>query len=1164
MDQGIFKAAFMRIIANLSPWVVPLIRVVKLWARTSGLNDPTAGTLNSYCLTLMSIFHLQQLSVPQLPPIWLLLPVSEASSSPAAGMDAEVSEHLPGPASVDSACAEEASAEPVCAESECAESSSADSASGEEEPASGEAYQPGDIQSQQDRLAEVMTCSEQCLDKPHESKGEQQPDEDLRARQRPHSANRIMHKGARQPADTIEKIQRNASLWRSTLAPLPQPMSLDTVVLAFFVRLSAFLLARYRRFDDSCWRTMSTWSGALAPCQIQKLKQPKAKRGSATKSIQRDSMTDDTDQATLLHELLCTLRQHWGKSGGCARACSAATARVLELAPLMVPHDAVAALREEFAAAASTRATAEESSESREKGARLNSGGRSGATAEPEVGRWKEYSTATRKRMLEEVCQFLLRVPRSKRCSERAAGGKKGVVDASPDDSATDHHDQQDRQSEELSWSGAGEAGGTRGGTQGGARPALAGEHHALPSKKQPLESQPEAQARNHTLEAKENDLILDFSSSGEDGDAQEAGAAHGTAPEAETSKDSSKAASKEGDAARDESAAAMFSKVADENVPNQDVPVPDTSTMREVVSAPVCAEVGSPADLPEAGGLSEELAAVLRLPTSAESGAAAQHAPEEGFKGDDPGQNTGASGAVLCTSGKGTGVFVAGFGAIAPPSAEGSGGESSAPDAHKAPVATEPGTPSTTSTNFSGKRSQQARVKPTALFSVAVSSIHRNSSLPSAAQGLNGSAAQNLHENIAEGRSAEDRLRTVCQQRLATLGSFLGVEDPFDESDNAARTLRHFDRLLAHALLPVIHGADALAYCLRNPPRAARPAHADQIALDDVRHACNVMQRFEHPIRPGSEEQNKIDILANKWGKGTPGASKIYSNQDNAISKKLSQAHNDALKRCEEHSDALNHCGIDGGESDHVRGHVRGRTESMRHNQNGMAADRDPRGHTTPNRHGNRGPPVRFQDQDAFPTLSPSHPRGIATRAHPHRPSSWRQQRQGAHFDRPPLPSPYPAGVAMWQEQQPPPRQLAYVPTSHKGSDPMIFQLPAGYPLPTQGHPSGQPVQVLHQQHVIQQHGPIMDEPRPAQFLTPAQSAQSGSHRSEGTSVSVQELFNSSPSYAPQGYGPPSHAPPGHAPHGRGHVPSSHAPPAPGQLALAVHAQQPQKQQQM
>ena len=70
------------------------------------------------------------------------------------------------------------------------------------------------------------------------------------------------------------------------------------------------------------------------------------------------------------------------------------------------------------------------------------------------------------------------------------------------------------------------------------------------------------------------------------------------------------------------------------------------------------------------------------------------------------------------------------------------------------------------------------------------------------------------------------------------------------------------------------------------------------------------------------------------------------------------------------------------------------------------------------------------------------------------------------------------------------------------------------------------------------------MDEPRPAQFLTPAQSAQSGSHRSEGTSVSVQELFNSSPSYAPQGYGPPSHAPPGHAPHGRGHVPSSHAPP--------------------
>lgn len=313
MDNGIFKAAFMRTIANLSPWLVPLIRVVKLWARTSYLNDPTDGTLNSYCLTLLSIFHLQQLAVPQLPPIWLLLPVPGGTN-------------------------------PV--QSRPTDAQSADQPSGDDEVDSG-GEEEHDSHSEQD-TATLPSC-EQPGDKVQSSMGGESVELlDLQQRKRPPSARRVMHKGTRPPVDTEQKIQQNASVWRSNFAPPPQEdLSLENVVMAFFVRLSSFLLARFRRSDDMCWRTFSTWSGTLFPCQVQKMKFQKFK-GNVIKCMGKDHMTDHVEQVVLLRELLQSLRKHWEKSGGCMSEGRAASARVLDLAPVMVPKNDVSALREEF------------------------------------------------------------------------------------------------------------------------------------------------------------------------------------------------------------------------------------------------------------------------------------------------------------------------------------------------------------------------------------------------------------------------------------------------------------------------------------------------------------------------------------------------------------------------------------------------------------------------------------------------------------------------------------------------------------------------------------------------------------------------------------------------------------------------------------------------
>lgn len=45
---------------------------VKAWARRQGINDAGSGSLNSHVLTLMALFHLQNVQPPVMPPLSVL------------------------------------------------------------------------------------------------------------------------------------------------------------------------------------------------------------------------------------------------------------------------------------------------------------------------------------------------------------------------------------------------------------------------------------------------------------------------------------------------------------------------------------------------------------------------------------------------------------------------------------------------------------------------------------------------------------------------------------------------------------------------------------------------------------------------------------------------------------------------------------------------------------------------------------------------------------------------------------------------------------------------------------------------------------------------------------------------------------------------------------
>ncbi|KAG2492368.1 hypothetical protein HYH03_009316 [Edaphochlamys debaryana] len=60
-------------VAAVHPAFMQLFTLVKVWAKAQCINDGAAHTFNSWCLTLLVMFHLQRTSPPLLPPLHALL-----------------------------------------------------------------------------------------------------------------------------------------------------------------------------------------------------------------------------------------------------------------------------------------------------------------------------------------------------------------------------------------------------------------------------------------------------------------------------------------------------------------------------------------------------------------------------------------------------------------------------------------------------------------------------------------------------------------------------------------------------------------------------------------------------------------------------------------------------------------------------------------------------------------------------------------------------------------------------------------------------------------------------------------------------------------------------------------------------------------------------------
>ena len=79
-NDGVYKSAVLGALANLDPRYRDLVFLVKMWAKNFDCNDATAGTFNSFALSLMSLFHLQTRSPPILPPALRLTLTSDAAA----------------------------------------------------------------------------------------------------------------------------------------------------------------------------------------------------------------------------------------------------------------------------------------------------------------------------------------------------------------------------------------------------------------------------------------------------------------------------------------------------------------------------------------------------------------------------------------------------------------------------------------------------------------------------------------------------------------------------------------------------------------------------------------------------------------------------------------------------------------------------------------------------------------------------------------------------------------------------------------------------------------------------------------------------------------------------------------------------------------------------
>ncbi|KAK3264614.1 hypothetical protein CYMTET_26662 [Cymbomonas tetramitiformis] len=96
-NDGVFKSTVLRHLSWIDPRYSQLSTLIKCWAKNSDLNDPANGTLNSFALTLLVVFHLQQVDPPILPPLRdLVCPAAaeEAEEPPQSAQEAAADEDL--------------------------------------------------------------------------------------------------------------------------------------------------------------------------------------------------------------------------------------------------------------------------------------------------------------------------------------------------------------------------------------------------------------------------------------------------------------------------------------------------------------------------------------------------------------------------------------------------------------------------------------------------------------------------------------------------------------------------------------------------------------------------------------------------------------------------------------------------------------------------------------------------------------------------------------------------------------------------------------------------------------------------------------------------------------------------------------------------------------
>lgn len=84
-SQALFKSTVLGLLAQYEWRFGALVRLVKLWARNCGINDSANGTLNSFAITLLVVFHLQTRSPAVLPPLCQLFGVAPDAARPLQG-----------------------------------------------------------------------------------------------------------------------------------------------------------------------------------------------------------------------------------------------------------------------------------------------------------------------------------------------------------------------------------------------------------------------------------------------------------------------------------------------------------------------------------------------------------------------------------------------------------------------------------------------------------------------------------------------------------------------------------------------------------------------------------------------------------------------------------------------------------------------------------------------------------------------------------------------------------------------------------------------------------------------------------------------------------------------------------------------------------------------